>query len=59
MMEIWKDNEMTDHIGTVYAKNENELSWLISSWAVYDENQKNNDVTKHIGAIYVKNDIKL
>ena len=38
MMKTQQDNEITDHIGTVYTENENELSWSIRSWVVCDEN---------------------
>ena len=53
------DNDMTDRIGTIDPKNENELSWPIRSWAVYDEYQTKKWVTKCIGLVYVKRDIEL
>ena len=58
MKKTQQDNDMVDRIGTNYAKNENELSWLIRSWAVYDKNQTK-WVTECIGAVYVENDIEL
>ena len=38
-MKIRQDNDVIDHIGAVYVKNETELSWLIESGAVCDKNQ--------------------
>ena len=38
-MKTKHGNDMTDHIGMVYAENDIELSWLIRLGAVYDENQ--------------------
>ena len=35
-MKTRQDNDMTDWIGAVYAKNETELSWSIELGAVYD-----------------------
>lgn len=58
MKKIQQDNDMVDRIGTVYAKNENELPWSIRSLDVYDENQTKR-VTECIGAVYVENDIEL
>lgn len=40
MIKTRKDNDMTDHIGLVYAKIENELSRPIELGAVSYENQK-------------------
>ena len=37
-MKTRQDNEMTDHIGAVYAENDNELSLPIRLGADYDEN---------------------
>ena len=38
-MKTRQDNDMTDLIGMVYAKNETELSWSIRLDVVCDENQ--------------------
>ena len=38
-MKTIQDNDTTDLIGLVYAKNDIEHSWLIKSGVVYDENQ--------------------
>ena len=39
-MKTRQDNDVTDHIGLLYAKIESELSGPISPGVVYDENQK-------------------
>ena len=39
MMKTRQDNNLIDHTGTVYAEIESELSWLIGSGAICDENQ--------------------
>ena len=39
-MKSSKDNNMTECIGLIYTKIENELSGIIWSGVVYDENQK-------------------
>ena len=39
MMKTKQDNDMTDHIGLVYAKIKTELLWAIWPSAIYDENQ--------------------
>ena len=39
---LWKtkqNNDLTDHQGAFYAKNDTELSWLIKLCANCDENQ--------------------
>ena len=38
MMKTRHDNEMTDHIGAIYAKNETKLSWSIRLGVICDEN---------------------
>ena len=38
VMKIRDNNNVTDRIGTVYAENENELSWPIRQGVVYDKN---------------------
>lgn len=38
MMKTRWDNNVTDYIGAVYAKNEIELLWLVGSSVDYDEN---------------------
>lgn len=37
-MKIKQINDMIDHTGAVYAKNDIELSWPIKSIVDYDEN---------------------
>ena len=39
-MKTRQDNDVTDHIGLVYAKIKTKLSRPISPGVVYDENQK-------------------
>ena len=36
MTKSRQDNNVTDHTGALYAKNETELSWPIRQGAVYD-----------------------
>ena len=50
MTKTRKDNDVTDHIGAIYAKNEIELSWLIGQGVTYDEEDANNDVIVHVRA---------
>ena len=40
VMKTRQDNDMTKHIGVVYAENDIELSWAIRPSVLYDENQK-------------------
>ena len=37
-MNAKEDNDMIDHIGVVYAKNDTELLWPIESSGDYDKN---------------------
>lgn len=37
-MKIGKDNDLIDHTGVVYVKNDFELLWPIKSGVVCDEN---------------------
>lgn len=37
-MKTRHDNDLTDHIGLIYAKTKNELSGPIGPSVVYDEN---------------------
>lgn len=39
IMKTKQNNDITDRTGTIYAKNDTELSWLIEPGVVYDENQ--------------------
>ena len=39
MMKTRHDNDVTDHIGVMYFKNNTKLSWSTGSGAFYDENQ--------------------
>lgn len=39
-MKTRQDNDMTEHIGVVYTKNDIELSWAIGLSVLCDENQK-------------------
>ena len=38
MMKTRQDNDITDCTGVIYAKNDDELLWLIEQDVVYDEN---------------------
>ena len=38
-MNAKEDNDVTNHISAVYAKNNVELSWSIRLGAYYDKNQ--------------------
>ena len=38
-MNTKEDNDVIDHIGIVYIKNNTKLSWPIGSGGNYDENQ--------------------
>ena len=38
-MKTRQDNNLTDHIGTVYVENETDLQWSIGSGAICDKNQ--------------------
>ena len=38
MMKIRQNNDVTDCIGAVHAKNDTKLLWLIGLGVVYDEN---------------------
>ena len=53
------NNDLIDHIGAFYTKNDNELLWSTRPGAICDENQEDNSMTDHIGAVYVKNDTEL
>ena len=50
---------MTDHTDTVYTKNETELSWLIESGIVCDENQKGQWRDQSYKSAYAENEIEL
>ena len=39
MMKTRHDNDVTDHAGAFYRKNEIELSWTIGSSVIYDEHR--------------------
>ena len=39
VLKTRQDNDMTDHIGAVYAKNDNELLWHVGLGDNYDEKQ--------------------
>ena len=39
MAKTRHDNDMTDHLGLLYTKNETELSWPIQQGKVYDEDR--------------------
>ena len=38
VMKTKQDNDMTDHVGAIYAKNDNEQSWLIRLSVACNEN---------------------
>ena len=40
VMTTRQDNDMTDHIGVIYAKNDTKLSWPIGPSVDSDDNQK-------------------
>ena len=54
MMKTKQDNDMIDHIGLVYIKNNIELSGLIILGTVYEESKEDNDVTNCASAIYTE-----
>ena len=39
-MKTRQDNNMIDRTSVIYAENNNDLSWLIGSGVVYDENKR-------------------
>ena len=39
MTKTRQDNNVTDHIGLLYIKNETQLLWLIRQVIVYDEDE--------------------
>ena len=39
MKKMRQDNDMTDHIGSLYAENETHLLWLIRQGMVYDKDE--------------------
>lgn len=59
VMKTKQDNNMTDRIGAIYTKNDNELSRLIVSDVICDETKQNNDMTNRIGAVYIENETEL
>ena len=38
-MKTRQDNDVTNHTGTIYAKNDTKLLWPIRSGTVYNRNQ--------------------
>lgn len=38
-MKTKQDNNLTNRVGMFYTENDIELSWLVKSSAVYEENQ--------------------
>ena len=54
-----QDNDMPDCIGTIYAKNEIELSWPIGSGTICDQSKIGQWCDQSIGSIYVKTETKL
>ena len=38
-MKTKQDNNVGHHTGAIYIENDNELSWLIESGVVYNQNQ--------------------
>ena len=60
VMKTRQDNDMTNHIGAVYTKN--EIEWLLQInqlGAVVMKTRQDNDVTEQTGSIYAENNIKL
>ena len=58
-MKTSEDNDVTDHIGLVYTKNDTKLSGPIGLSVVCDETRQDNDVTDCTGAVYAKNETEL
>ena len=58
-MKTKHENDVINRISIVFIKTEIELSRLISSGGVCDENQKDNDLIDRVGAFNVKNDTEL
>lgn len=54
-MKTRQVNEMTNYIGAVYTKNNNELLWPIKSIVNCDENQIGNDY--RVDVVYIENEI--
>lgn len=54
-----QDNDVINHIGLVYIKNDNELSGPIGPSAVNDETRHDNDVTNLLRAVYTGNETEL
>lgn len=48
MMKTIQDNDMTDHAGAFYIENDIELSLLIGSSIVCDENETDNNESNQI-----------
>ena len=59
MMNTRHDNNVIDHIGTVYAENEIELSLPINTSQSMTKTRRDNDVIDHIGVVYLENKIEL
>ena len=59
MMNTRENNDIIDHIGVIYAKNDIELSWLIELSGDCNENQITQWRTNLIGSVYTENDTKL
>ena len=58
-MKTRQENNLIDHIGTVYAENYIELPGPIESGAIYTKTRQNNDVIDLIGVIYIRKKIEL
>ena len=58
-MKVRQDNDVTDCIGIVYAKNDIELYKPIISGAVCDGTRQDNDVTDLISMVYAGKEIEL
>lgn len=59
MTKTRQDNNVTNRIDLVYAKNDSKLSGLIRPGAIYDEIGQDNDVTDLPRTVYVKNKTKI
>ena len=52
-----QDNDVTNHIGLVYTKNDTKLLGPIKLGAVSDKTRQDHDVTNLPCAVYTKNEI--
>ena len=53
MMKIRQDNEVTNRIGTVYAKIETKLSWSVKRMRSIPKTKQDNDAIAHKSVISI------